>query len=594
MQPKFIGKMEVTRLFDILERDLKEFPKEDALCGKENGIWIKHSTKDYADKVNSISYGLMQLGIKKGDCIATITPNRPEWNFLDMAIMQIGAIHVAIYPTISEADYRYILNHADVKLIFVSGWELLRKINNIIEGIPSLTDKVYTFRNLRGYRHLNELIEIGRANPSPEYLQQIKDSILPDDVVSIVYTSGTTGNPKGVMLTHRNFLTNIYGVLPIIPVKTNNRILSYLPLCHVYERMMNYTWQYLGMPIYYNENLAKIQEEMVEVQPDIFTTVPRLLEKVYDKIIAKGRKLTGVKRKIFFWANDIALEFDFNKSKSYYRKLKLARKLVLNQWYKALGGNLDVIVTGGAAIQPMISKVFWAMGVRVVEGYGTTESSPVIAVSDFFKGGLEFGTAGHVLPGTQVRIAEDGEILARGNHVMKGYYKAPDLTAEAIDKDGWLHTGDLGKLTPEGRLKITGRKKEMFKTAFGKYVVPTILENKVSEDSLVDNIMVVGENKQFAAALIVPNFPDLRSWCQNKDIPYTTNEEMVQHPEVIKKFKKIIDYYNTQFGETEKIKRFILIGYEWSIQTGELTPTLKLKRNVLLKKYEEQIEKLFA
>ena len=586
--------MEVTRLFDILERDLKEFPKEDALCGKENGIWIKHSTKDYVDKVNSISYGLMQLGIKKGDCIATITPNRPEWNFLDMAIMQIGAIHVAIYPTISEADYRYILNHADVKLIFVSGWELLRKINNIIEGIPSLTDKVYTFRNLRGYRHLNELIEIGRANPSPEYLQQIKDSIQPDDVVSIVYTSGTTGNPKGVMLTHRNFLTNIYGVLPIIPVKNNNRILSYLPLCHVYERMMNYTWQYLGMPIYYNENLAKIQEEMVEVQPDIFTTVPRLLEKVYDKIIAKGRKLTGIKHKIFFWANDIALDFDFNKSKSYYRKLKLARKLVLNQWYKALGGNLDVIVTGGAAIQPMISKVFWAMGVRVVEGYGTTESSPVIAVSDFFKGGLEFGTAGHVLPGTQVRIAEDGEILARGKHVMKGYYKAPDLTAEAIDKDGWLHTGDLGKLTPEGRLKITGRKKEMFKTAFGKYVVPTILENKVSEDSLVDNIMVVGENKQFAAALIVPNFADLRSWCQNKDIPYTTNEEMVQHPEVQKKFKKIIDYYNTQFGETEKIKRFILIGYEWSIQTGELTPTLKLKRNVLLKKYEEQIEKLFA
>ena len=573
---------------------MKEFPKEDALCGKENGIWIKHSTKDYVDKVNSISYGLMQLGIKKGDCIATITPNRPEWNFLDMAIMQIGAIHVAIYPTISEADYRYILNHADVKLIFVSGWELLRKINNIIEGIPSLTDKVYTFRNLRGYRHLNELIEIGRANPSPEYLQQIKDSIQPDDVVSIVYTSGTTGNPKGVMLTHRNFLTNIYGVLPIIPVKNNNRILSYLPLCHVYERMMNYTWQYLGMPIYYNENLAKIQEEMVEVQPDIFTTVPRLLEKVYDKILAKGRKLSGVKRKIFFWANDIALNFDFNQSKSYYRKLKLARKLVLNQWYKALGGNLDVIVTGGAAIQPMISKVFWAMGVRVVEGYGTTESSPVIAVSDFFKGGLEFGTAGHVLPGTQVRIAEDGEILARGNHVMKGYYKAPDLTAEAIDKDGWLHTGDLGKLTPEGRLKITGRKKEMFKTAFGKYVVPTILENKVSEDSLVDNIMVVGENKQFAAALIVPNFPDLRSWCQNKNINYTTNEEMVQHPEVIKKFKKIIDYYNTQFGETEKIKRFILIGYEWSIQTGELTPTLKLKRNVLLKKYEEQIEKLFA
>ena len=594
LPPKKYGIMEITRLFDILERDLKEFPKEDALCGKENGLWIKHSTKDYVDKVNNISYGLLQLGIKRGDCIATITPNRPEWNFLDMAIMQIGAIHVAIYPTISESDYQYILNHADVKLIFVSGWELLRKINTIIEGIPSLTDKVYTFRNLRGYRHLNELIELGRANPSPEYLQQIKDSITTDDVVSIVYTSGTTGNPKGVMLTHRNFLTNIYGVLPIIPVKNNNRILSYLPLCHVYERMMNYTWQYLGIPIYYNDNLAKIQEELVELQPDIFTSVPRLLEKMYDKILARGRKLEGVKRRIFFWANDIAQNFDFNQSKSYFRKLKLARKLVLNQWYKALGGNLDVIVTGGAAIQPLISKVFWAMGVRVVEGYGTTESAPVIAVSDFFKGGLEFGTAGHVLPGTQVRIAEDGEILTKGAHVMKGYYKAPEQTAEAIDKDGWLHTGDLGKLTPEGRLKITGRKKEMFKTAFGKYVVPTILENKVAEDSLVDSIMVVGENKQFAAALIVPNFADLRSWCQNKDIDYTTNEEMVKHPEVLKKFKKIIDHYNTFFGETEKIKRFILIGYEWSIQTGELTPTLRLKRNVLLEKYKEQIEQLFV
>ena len=586
--------MEVTRLFDILDQYLADFPKEDALCGKENGIWIKHSTQDYVNRVNWISYGLMQLGIKKGDCIATITPNRPEWNFLDMAIMQIGAVHVAIYPTISESDYNYILNHADVKLIFVSGWELLRKINNIIEGIPSLSDKVYTFRNLRGYRHLNELIEIGRANPSPEYLKQIKDSIVSDDVVSIVYTSGTTGNPKGVMLTHRNFLTNIHGVLPIIPTTNQNRILSYLPLCHVYERMMNYTWQYLGIPIYYNENLAKIQEEMVEVQPDIFTTVPRLLEKMYDKIIAKGRKLEGAKRKLFFWANDVALDFDFNQSKSYFRKLKLARKLVLNHWYKALGGNLNTIVTGGAAIQPMISKVFWAMGVRVVEGYGTTESGPVIAVSDFFKGGLEFGTAGHILPGTQVKIAEDDEILTRGKHVMKGYYKAPEQTAEAIDKDGWLHTGDLGKLTPEGRLKITGRKKEMFKTAFGKYVVPTILENKVSEDSLVDNIMVVGENKQFAAALIVPNFPDLRSWCNRKEIPYTTNEEMVKNPDVIKKFKKIIDYYNTTFGETEKIKRFILIGYEWTIQTGELTPTLKLKRNVLLKKYEKQIEQLFA
>lgn len=585
--------MEVRRLFDILERNLTEFPLEDAICGKENGIWVKYSTQEYANRVNYISYGLMQLGIKKGDCIATITANRPEWNFLDMAIMQIGAIHVAIYPTISESEYDYILHHADIKLIFVSGWELLRKINNIIENIPTLTDRVYTFRNLRGYRHLNELIELGRSNPSPQYLQQIKDSITPDDVVSLIYTSGTTGHPKGVMLTHENFLTNIRGILPIIPTQEHNRILSYLPLCHVYERMMNYSWQYLGISIYYTENLAKIQDDMVDLQPDIFTTVPRLLEKIYDKILAKGRKLTGLKRNIFFWANEVALDFDFNKSKAYMRRLKLARKLVLNQWYKALGGNLNVIVTGGAAIQPRISKVFWAMGIHVYEGYGTTETSPVIAVSDGFKGGLEFGTAGHVLPGTNVKIAEDGEILTRGGHVMKGYFNAPELTAEAIDPDGWLHTGDLGMLTPEGRLRITGRKKEMFKTAFGKYVVPTVIENKFCEDSLIDNIMVVGENRQFAAALIVPNFIDLRAWCRRKDIEYTTNEEMIKHPDVLKKFKKIVDYYNSFFGDTEKVKRFILIGYEWSVQTGELTPTLKLKRNKLLEKYHNQIEKLF-
>ncbi len=572
---------------------MTEFPVEDAICGKENGIWVKYSTQEYVDRVNYISYGLLQLGIKKGDCIATITANRPEWNFLDMAIMQIGAVHVAIYPTISEGEYDYILHHADIKLIFVSGWELLRKINNIIEHMPALTDRVYTFRNLRGYRHLNELIELGRSNPSPQYLQQIKESITPDDVVSLIYTSGTTGHPKGVMLTHENFLTNIRGVLPIIPTLEHNRILSYLPLCHVYERMMNYSWQYLGISIYYTENLAKIQDDMVDLRPDIFTTVPRLLEKIYDKIIAKGRKLTGLKRNIFFWANEVALDFDFNRSKAYMRRLKLARKLVLNQWYKALGGNLNVIVTGGAAIQPRISKVFWAMGIHVYEGYGTTETSPVIAVSDGFKGGLEFGTAGHVLPGTTVKIAEDGEILTRGGHVMKGYFNAPELTAEAIDPDGWLHTGDLGMLSPEGRLRITGRKKEMFKTAFGKYVVPTVIENKICEDSLVDNIMVVGENRQFAAALIVPNFIDLRSWCKRKGIEYTTNEEMIEHPDVLKKFKKIVDYHNTFFGDTEKVKRFILIGYEWSVQTGELTPTLKLKRNKLLEKYHDQIEKLF-
>lgn len=585
--------MEVTRLFDILERNVIEFPKDDAICGKENGVWTKYSSKQYLETVNNISYGLLQLGIQKGDCIATITPNRPEWNLLDMAIMQIGAVHVAIYPTISESDYDYILHHAAIKMVFVFGWELLRKINNIIEGIPELNDKVYTLRNLRGYRHLNEVIELGRANPCPQYLKEIKDSITPQDIVSIVYTSGTTGNPKGVMLSHENFLTNVRGVLPIIPTPNGyNRVLSFLPLCHVYERMMNYVWQYLGIPIYYAENLAKIADNMQELNPTLFTTVPRLLEKIYDKILAKGRALKGIKRKIFFWANDVALEFDYNKGKAYHRKLAIARKLVLNQWKAATGTSMRVIVSGGAALQPKIAKIFWAMGVSIIEGYGLSETSPVIAVSNFFKGGLELGAVGPVLPGTLCKIAEDGEILTKGKHVMKGYYHDDEKTRETIDEDGWLHTGDLGTLT-NGRLRVTGRKKEMFKTAMGKYVVPTIIETKFAEDVLIDNIMVVGENKQFAGALIVPNFADLRAWCNKKGIKYTTNEEMVKNKEVYEKFKKIVNEYNKFFGETEKVKKFMLIGHEWSIQTDELTPTLKLKRNKLLQKYSEQIEELF-
>ncbi|HQQ21195.1 MAG TPA: long-chain fatty acid--CoA ligase, partial [Bacteroidales bacterium] len=517
--------MEITRLFDLLPHYATYFPKEDALAGKENGVWVTYSTKQYIDKVNYISYGLMQLGVKKGDRIASISNNRPEWNFLDMALHQLGAIHVSIYPTISESDYEYILNHAEVKMVFVSGWELLRKIQNIIDRIPALKGQVYTFRNLRGYKHLNEIIELGIANPSPQYLEEIKDSITPDDIVTLIYTSGTTGNPKGAMLTHANILNNVKAVLPIIPINDNSRCLSYLPLCHVYERMMIYTWQYLGISIYYTENIATIADDLKEIRPDIFTTVPRLLEKFYDRILAVGHKQKGIKKRIFFWANKIAQEFDLEgKSWIYHKKLKVARKLVLSKWKNALGGNFSVVVSGGAAIQPRISKIFWAMDVPVLEGYGLTETSPVIAVSNFFPNGLKIGTVGPALPGIEVKIGEDGEILTRGHCVMKGYFKAPELTAEVIDTEGWFHTGDIGEFEPEGQLRITGRKKEMFKTAFGKYVVPTIIENKFAEESIIDAIMVVGENQPYAAALIVPEFNDLRNWCNNKGITYTTNE----------------------------------------------------------------------
>ncbi len=586
--------MEVTRVFDILPHYAIHFQRDDALNGKENGAWRHYSINQYIATVNNISYGLLQLGIKRGDKIASISSGRPEWNFLDMAIIQIGAIHVPIYPTISENDYKYILHHADVKMVFVSGWDILRKIENIIAEIPNLKDNVYTFRNLRGYRHLNEVIALGSANPSPQYLNDIKDRISPDDVMTIIYTSGTTGTMKGVQLTHRNIISNFKAICPIVPVHAQTRVLSYLPLCHVYERMMIYAWQYLGIPIYYAESLGTIVNNINEVHPTIFTTVPRLLEKVYDKVIATGRKLPKAKKKIFFWADEVASRYEFGEqSRKYRRQLKYARKLVLHKWKEALGGNIEVIVSGGAAIQPRLARIFWAAEMPVLEGYGLTETSPVIAVSNFFENGLKFGTVGPVLPGIEAKIAEDGEILTRGHCVTKGYYKADDLTKEAIDEDGWFHTGDIGHFEPEGQLRITGRKKEMFKTAFGKYVVPTLIEGKLCEDPLIDNAMVIGENKKFAAALIVPNFSDLRSWCARHDIAYTTNEEMIKHTEVLKKFKRVVDKYNAQLGETEQVKKFALIDYEWGISTGELTATLKLKRNFITQKFSEKIESLF-
>ena len=586
--------MEVTRLFDLLPHYAAHFPREDALCGKENGVWKHYSTKQYVNIVNHISYGLMQLGIKKGDKIASISAGRPEWNFLDMAILQLGAIHVPIYPTISENDYKYILHHADVKMVFVSGWDILRKIENILSEIPQLKDNVYTFRNLRGYRHLNEVIELGVANPSPQYLTEIRDRIDPDDVATIIYTSGTTGTMKGVQLSHRNIISNFKAILPIVPTHAQTRVLSYLPLCHIYERMMIYAWHYLGIPIYYAESIGTIASDLQDVKPTIFTTVPRLLEKFYDRFVATGRKLPKRQKKLFFWADDVASRYELEgRTGKYNQSLQTARMLVLNKFKDAMGGKIDVIVSGGAAIQPRLCRIFWAAGMPVLEGYGLTETSPVIAVSSFFKNGMKFGTVGQPLPGVEVKIAEDGEILTRGACLTRGYLNAEEQTRDAIDEEGWFHTGDMGAFETEGQLRITGRKKEMFKTAFGKYIVPTHVESIFAEDSLIDNIMVVGENKKFAAALIVPNFADLRSWCAKKGIAYTTNEEMIKHPDVLKKYKKVADQKNATLGETERVMKFALMDYEWGVSTGELTPTLKLKRRFITEKHADLIESLF-
>jgi long-chain acyl-CoA synthetase len=586
--------MDVTRLFDLLPHYKRNFePKDDVLAAKENGEWVKYDIDTYIEIVNNISHGFIKLGVEPGDKIATISNNRPEWNFLDMAISRIGAIHVPIYPTISEADYQYILNHSEVKYVFVAGQELLRKIKHILPEVESLQG-LYTFKHIDDVKHLDELIKLGKENPAPDKVNERENEINPHDVVTIIYTSGTTGTPKGVMLSHDNLLSNAFAVHHIFPLDQYSRGLSYLPLCHVYERMNIYTYHYLGVSIYYAENMGTIGDNIREISPHILTTVPRLLEKVYDKIIAKGSKLKGIKKRLFFWAVGLGLKYEVEgKSLVYRLQLSIANKLIFTKWREALGGEMCVIVSGGAALQPRLSRVFTAAGIPVLEGYGLTETSPVIAVNTFDKGGRKYGTVGKPLNNVEVKIAADGEILARGPNIMKGYYKEPDLTREVINDDGWFHTGDNGRLEPEGHLKITGRKKEIFKTSLGKYISPAQIENKFTESPFIDAIIVVGENQKYAAALIVPDFEHLRTCCHKEGVKYTTREEMVTDPTIKAMFKKEIDHYNTFFGDTEKIMRFTIMGKEWSVDNGELTASLKLRRKFIMEKYADEIAGLF-
>jgi long-chain acyl-CoA synthetase len=587
--------MEITRIFDLLDHYKDKYSwKTDAIAGKINGQWQTYSIDDYIEKANLISYGLLSKGIVSGDKIAIISSNRPEWNLIDMGILQIGAIPLPIYPTISESDYNYILNHAEVKLVFVEGEELLRKIEHILPEIPSIKE-IYTFKDRQRFSHLQQLYDLGNKNQNPQLVNQLKSQIKTNDVATIIYTSGTTGNPKGVMLSHYNIISNFKAFSHIPPIGSEGRALSYLPLCHVYERILNYMYQYLGISIYYAENLGTISDNIKELKPNILGTVPRLLEKVYDKIINTGRKQKWLKRQVFFWAVSVGLKYELgNKNSFFYNfKLSIANKLVFVKWREALGGNFKVIVSGGAALQPRLARIFTAAGIPVLEGYGLTETSPVIAVNTFDKNGRKFGTVGPVLTGTKVKIAEDGEVLCKGPGVMVGYYKEPELTKEAIDEDGWFHTGDTGILEPEGQLRLNGRKKSIFKTSGGKYVNPELIETKFKESPFIDNIVVLGENQKFAAAIIVPDFAYLKAWCDVKNHPYTTNEEMVLNSEIRKRFLKEMNKYNRFFGDTEQLKKFDLIDFEWTVQTGELTPTLKLKRNVINQKYKDRIEELF-
>ncbi len=585
--------MEIKRLFDILPHYETSFkPKEDVLSGKENGKWVKYDIKTIREQADNISFGLLKLGIKRGDKIATISPNRPEWNIIDMAILQIGAIHVPIYPTISESDYRYILKHSEVKYIFVSGRELFRKIKHIIPEIPAVKG-VYTFHSFDDIPHLQELVDLGKENSTSENLETIKSGISEDDIATIIYTSGTTGNPKGVMLSHKNILCNVMNLYHVFPVDETSRAVSYLPLCHVYERTNIYILLYLGVSIYYAENMATIAQNIQEIKPHILTTVPRLLEKVYDKILAKGRNLKPVPRWLFFRAVALGDKFEYGiKNPVYHVKRKFFDKLIYVKWREALGGNMRVVVSGGAAIQPRLIKVFNTAGIPLLEGYGMTETSPVIALNTFHPGESKVGTVGVPLKNVQVKTSEQGEILVKGNSVMVGYYKNPELTKETV-VDGWMHTGDRGVIDENGLLKITGRVKEIFKTSMGKYISPQLIENKFKESPFIDQLIVVGENQKFAAALIVPDFEYLKNWCKEKELPYSDNKSIILQKEIISRFKKEVSAYNQYFGDTEKIKKFELLNHEWTIETGEITANLKLKRSYIHKKYAAVINKIF-
>jgi long-chain acyl-CoA synthetase len=587
--------MEITRTFDIIEWNFTKYPRKDMYGGKVDKDWITYSTEDVHNYVNWVSYGLMSMGYKKGDKIATITANKPEWNFVDMGLAQAGMIHVPIYPTISTDEYAFILEHAEVKAVVLGNNTIYNKISPIAQNLKNLRD-IFSFDPVDGVRSFTEIIEEGKRNASgfKDELEKIKSGIKPQDLVTIIYTSGTTGNSKGVMLTHNNLITNTLSTSTLHELGYGHRALSFLPLCHVYERMMNYHFQYKGLSVYYVENMGTISEAIKEIKPHIFNTVPRLLEKIYGNIIGKGKNLPWLKKQIFFWAINLGLKFKLEGNSKFYKfRLNIAGKLIFSKWREALGNEVVVMSSGGAALQGRLEKIFWAAGLPIIQGYGLTETSPVISCSPFRAGEIKFGTVGPVIDDVEIKIAEDGEILCKGPNVMIGYYKAPELTSEVIDKDGWFHTGDIGVIEDGRYLRITDRKKEMFKLSAGKYIAPQPIENKLKESFFIEQAMVIGENEKFASALISPNFTFLHDWCSMHKIQFRDNNELIEISEVIDRFSKEVREVNNSLGEHEQVKRFRLVTEEWSPQTGELSPTLKLKRNLVAQNYRELIADIY-
>lgn len=589
-----------TRLFDLPDHQLAHYAKADMLAYKVSGNWKAYSTETVIEQSEMLAAGLLRKGIGGGDLtpesqdkIAIIANNRPEWIITDQACQQIGAVLTPIYPTISILEMEFVLRDAEAKIVFVSDESLYQAVHALQDKIETLKD-IYTFDQVAGAPHWSELLVTPLAEEKKS-IQRWKDSILPEHLATIIYTSGTTGVPKGAMLSHHNIISNVMACKAYLPVDEKTRALSFLPLNHVYERMITYLYIYAGVSIYYAESMETIGDNLKEVKPFIFTTVPRLLEKVYEKIMAKGTALKGIKRGLFFWAVALGSRFEINtKQRAWYSlQLAVARKLVFSKWEEALGGNIKAIVTGSAPCQVRLLRLFTAAGVNILEGYGLTETSPVISVNRMKMEDRKFGTVGPVIEGVAVTIAEDGEILCKGPNVMQGYYKRADLTAEAMTAE-WFHTGDIGEMVDGKFLKITDRKKELFKTSGGKYVAPQPIENKMKESRYIEQIMVVGAGRKYTAALIVPNFKYVEAWCKKNNIPFTSREDMVGKKEIIELIRGSVDKYNPLFNHVEQIKKFLLLPHEWTIDSGELTPTLKLKRKIILDKYQDVIDRLYG
>ncbi|WP_117885368.1 AMP-dependent synthetase/ligase [Aureibaculum luteum] len=588
--------IEITRLFDFPYYQLEKYNLDAALVTKYDGEWVKTSTKEYLDKANALSRALLKLGVKKNDKIAIISStNRTEWNITDIGVLQTGAQNIPIYPTISAEDYEYVLNHSESIYCFVSDSEVLAKVN-AIKSKTSLKE-VFCYDQIEGCKHYSELFELGKDLDNQPELDQRKSEVLYTDLATIIYTSGTTGKPKGVMLSHKNIVSNALDSDPRLPlIDGETRILSFLPICHIFERLLIYLYQYAGCTVYYAEGLDKIGDNIKEVQPHMMSVVPRLLEKLYDKIYAKGGELTGIKKALFYWAVEIGEKFEpYEVNGWWYEfKLKIARKLIFSKWQEALGGNLGTMVSGSAALNPRLARIFCAAGMYVMEGYGLTETSPVVAVNMYKDKMFKIGAVGKPIRNVEVTIAEDGEILIKGPNVMMGYYKDPEKTKSVMTGD-CFHTGDKGEIDSEGFLKITGRKKEMFKTSGGKYVIPTLLENILKESQFIEQIMVIGEGEKMPAALIQPNFDFIKEWAKRKNATIgNSDQEIIKNPEVIQRIQKDIDKCNKNFGKWEQIKRFELTPDVWSIDGGHLTPTMKMKRAVIKEIYKDLYDKIYS